>query len=144
NSMRSFEEIGVYLQMLSNYARNTAPNPNLPFIHVGRSMGSTDAFMDALMAQAEGIETVTDLYFATSFSNPETFEEQNENVQAQLARGDIAGILQDALDHADVNTIDLQRKLEHLRQSRPNILKTFSDRMVFVQGEADEDGGNNV
>ncbi|MCB0350080.1 MAG: hypothetical protein KDD38_02780 [Bdellovibrionales bacterium] len=151
NSLRSSQEVGLYINNLAENARETVSNfrlpnggkANLPNIVVGRSAGSTQGLMAALMnymAQNHTSIPGADLYFLTSFSDPRTMAMQDENLKEQISRGDIKGIVHDALTHFDDAANGFQHHLEKLKSTQPEILAQFGDDVVFVQGEADQDG----
>lgn len=144
NSLRSSSEVGVYAMKLGQYTKSTAKVKTVPLISAGRSIGSTDQLMESEIGLEYDMQPVPDLFFSTSTSNPLTMDLQTENVFAQVARGDIKGIIPDAIEHADTNTTDLLRRYDGLLEKNPNALKYHGDSTVHVQGHRDQDGGPNV
>ena len=140
-SIRKYDEIGVYIELLVKHAIDTAVDPELPLVFFGRSMGATAGLMAVEAASRLNYTSRVDLWALTSYSNPKTLGLQTKNVYAQRDRGEIKGVLEDALEHSDEVAGDLQRHLvrtlpEHVSEDR----RQLQDTVLFMQGAADEDG----
>ena len=114
-----------------------------PLVVYGRSLGSTFAFNNALIHAINNRTPIADMYVLTSFSNPTTIEEQWDIV-SELAKIDpsvqlVEGMREYLIDY----TNDLMSILNNLKETDPSILETVGENMLFIQGEADSDGGED-
>ena len=141
NSIRNFEEMGIYLELLARHAVDTATDPSLPLVMVGRSMGSTVALMSVIASSRAAFNPRADLWFLMSFSNPLTLDLQTQNVYALKARGDIKSVIEDSLDHSTALADDLQKHLKPVTLAEVSRRdRQTQDTVLFAQGAGDEDG----
>lgn len=123
----------------------TLPKENgqtvLPLVMLGRSMGSTKGYAHNLLY--DGPHNPVDAYVLSSFSNPHTIELQIKNVYKQVEAGQVH-VVPEMLDNALNVSKELLGELARLKQQNPEALKDLGDNMLFLQGNADEDGGATV
>ncbi|MBI4405664.1 MAG: hypothetical protein HY537_16010 [Deltaproteobacteria bacterium] len=114
-----------------------------------RSFGSTAQFSTALVNHIVngGSERVLEgavSYVLTSFSNPWTIDDQVANIQEQLKAGNRAalkGVVPETIDYVVRFDQRLMALLERVQRENPKALNSFGDELLFINGEADADGG---
>jgi len=128
-----------YIQWIDN------KKPANPFALLGRSSGSTKGFLHALFAHLDGTDVnPVDQYVLTSFSNPFTSELQAQSLQEQFDAGIISDIVREALDNAEEIDVEMRDLLKEIRKRDPHVFDLFGDNILYIQGDADEDGGPTV
>lgn len=125
----------------SEVERIVGPN-QLPLVLEGRSMGSQSDFVHALLS--EGSDNPISAYVLTSLSVPHTIESQTARVLEQVKNGSVGGIVMESLNNAIELSRELVTILDKIKSKSPDAFKRFGDKLLFLQGEADRDGGPTV
>ncbi len=118
-----------------------------PIVAVGRSFGSTQHFTAALATHWFGVKENregADALVLTSFSNPEKLQEGFERIHSLMLRqhGDpMRGLIPESIAHLTAFAEQLNKVMAGVSGISPSSLNTFGDDILFVQGEADADGG---
>jgi hypothetical protein len=117
----------------------------------GRSAGSTKAGFEFILRnlvypQSDGSApaALVDSLVLTSHSNPFTLDAQITNVYEQAAAG-LFEMVPESLDSFQKMAAEERKLLETLAAQHPELLESpYFDRVLFLQGVSDEDGGPRV
>jgi hypothetical protein len=121
-----------------------------PIVAVGRSFGSTQHFTAALATHWFGVKEDregADALILTSFSNPEKLHEGFERIHSLMLRqhGDpMRGLIPASIAHLTAFAEQLNKVMAGVTATSPSSITAFGDEILFVQGEADADGGPNA
>lgn len=137
--------INEWLHDLRKQTNNTQP-----IVAVGRSFGSTQHFTAALATHWFGVKEDregADALILTSFSNPEKLQEGFERIHSLMLRqhGDpMRGLIPESIAHLTAFAEQLNNVMAGVSSISPSSINHFGDEILFVQGEADADGGPNA
>ena len=104
-----------------------------------RSWSSTEGFWTALDAHLRKTETLFDFFVAQSFSDPFTAEAQVERIRWKYENGVIDNYIPAWGDLLVKISKEMSPKLVQMRDGGK--LEDFGDLILFLQGDADVDGG---
>ncbi len=131
-------EISAFLDKWFTIEQAKRSGPQIAF---GRSLGSTYAFTNALIHAVLGTTPPVDMYMLTSFSTPNTMEEQWDIVTKLSEVDPSVQIIDGIRDSLLGFSSSLLSILDQLKETNPEILEQLGNNMLFVQGEVDSDGG---
>ena len=127
-----------YIEHVHRIIEHYKKTYNLPIVLVGRSFGST-------MARELSLKYPNDanVIILGSYSNPFTTPEQIENLKAQERRKEITIFWPSLQGYVDI-TKDIRKRLRQRNTQYPSKNRNGQTNVFYIQGDEDQDGGNNV
>lgn len=136
------ELISLTHYLNSRYVAALGPDGKVfrrPSVWWGRSWGATQAYLVNLQSRVKSSEVPVDMFVLQSFSHPFTLREQIRSIERQVEVGAIEGYVPEVGTYL----IEISKRIggELNELANRNDLRQFGDLLLFVQGDADADGG---
>ncbi|MEI7974237.1 MAG: hypothetical protein WCH11_07705, partial [Bdellovibrio sp.] len=139
------ELISLTHYLSSQYVAAQGPDGKVfrrPSVWWGRSWGATQAYLVNLQSRVKSSEVPIDMYVLQSFSHPFTLRDQIRSIERQVQSGAIEGYVPEIGSYL----IELSKRIgvQLNELASKNHLRQFGDLLLFIQGDADADGGLSV
>lgn len=148
----ALEDVSAHMRAIYARIQERDPMQSRPMVAFGRSAGSTKGQFDfflqevlyPLVQPGYQPQAPVDAFVLSSFSNPDTLEDQIKSVYEQYEAG-LFEIVEESLTSFQGMAAEYRQLLAALRDVDSPLLQAIAmDRVLLLQGVSDEDGGPHV